>query len=151
VTACTMIMQKMVQGAEKEKSPEEKPSVADHIDEVHNMMNESAGAAQVEMSRNGETSREWEKPGEAVLQTPESSSGEETQPAVDTLSIEQSFAELEKILAAMQNPQIPLEESFRAYERGMKLVKHCNDRIRDVEQKVQKLGADGGFTDFDVQ
>lgn len=125
--------------------------MADHIDEAHNMVNESVGAGQAEKPQSGESSPVEKIAGEAALQSPGVDSGEGTQAPVDTLSIEQSFAELEKILTAMQNPQIPLEESFRAYERGMKLVKHCNDRIRDVEQKVEKLGADGGFTDFDVQ
>lgn len=67
------------------------------------------------------------------------------------MSIEDSFEELQKILTRLQDPQIPLEESFREYERGMKLVKHCSSRIREVEQKVQKLSDDGSLTDFEVQ
>ena len=70
---------------------------------------------------------------------------------MEELKIEEAFSKLEALLAKMESPEITLEESFACYEEGMKLVKHCNDRIRDVEQKVEKLGADGGFTDFDVQ
>ena len=75
--------------------------MADHIDEAHNMVNESAGAGQAEKPQSGESSLVEKITGEAALQSPGADSGEGTQAAVDTLSIEQSFAELEKILTEM--------------------------------------------------
>ena len=65
------------------------------------------------------------------------------------LSVEEAFEELRKILAAMQDPNVTLEESFQQYERGMKLVKYCSSRIDLVEKKVMKLSADGSLSEFE--
>lgn len=51
-------------------------------------------------------------------------------------SIEKSFDELEKIVEMMDSEEVSLEESFKLYEKGMKLVKQCNDKIDKVEKKI---------------
>ncbi|MBD5136188.1 MAG: exodeoxyribonuclease VII small subunit [Lachnospiraceae bacterium] len=56
--------------------------------------------------------------------------------AAESRSIEKSFEELEKIMEMMDSQEISLEESFKLYEKGMKLVKQCNDKIDKVEKKV---------------
>lgn len=56
--------------------------------------------------------------------------------AAENRSIEKSFEELEKIMEMMDSQEISLEESFKLYEKGMKLVKQCNDKIDKVEKKV---------------
>ena len=43
----------------------------------------------------------------------------------------------------MDEPGVSLEESFRLYEQGMKLVKYCNETIDTVEKKVRMLSAEG--------
>ena len=56
--------------------------------------------------------------------------------APESKSIEKSFDELEKIVEMMYSEDISLEESFKLYEKGMKLVKQCNDKIDKVEKKI---------------
>ncbi|WP_130837015.1 exodeoxyribonuclease VII small subunit [Lachnoclostridium sp. Marseille-P6806] len=63
-------------------------------------------------------------------------------------TIEQSLEELQGLLEHMQDPQLPLEEAFALYERGMRLTRSCSERIDAVEKKVQKLAADGSLEDF---
>ena len=36
----------------------------------------------------------------------------------------------------MDNDEVSLEDSFKLYEKGMKLVKQCNDKIDKVEKKI---------------
>lgn len=48
------------------------------------------------------------------------------------LTIEETFKELESVLERMETQEISLEESFACYEKGMKLVKYCNDKIDKV-------------------
>ena len=43
----------------------------------------------------------------------------------------------------MEEDGISLEESFACYERGIRLVRFCNDRIDRVEKKVQMLRGEG--------
>ena len=52
------------------------------------------------------------------------------------LTIEESFAELENILEQLESSESSLEESFRWFEKGMKLVKSCSDQIDQVEKKI---------------
>ncbi len=66
------------------------------------------------------------------------------------LTIEEAFEQIEEILEQMSEGDPTLEESFRLYEKGMKLVKSCSLKIDMVEKKVKKLDAEGGVEDFDV-
>ena len=62
--------------------------------------------------------------------------------------IEEAFAMLDQILARMDQAGVTLEESFRCYEHGMKLIKYCNETIDAVEKKVQVLSAEGETDEF---
>ena len=62
----------------------------------------------------------------------------------EKLTIEETFALLEEILTQMENRDISLEESFACYEKGMKLVKACNDKIDKVEKQIIVLSEEQG-------
>lgn len=59
-------------------------------------------------------------------------------------TIEETFQELEGILEKMESGDSSLEESFRCYAAGMKLVKECNDKIDKVEKQILILTEEGG-------
>ena len=44
----------------------------------------------------------------------------------------------------MEERDISLEESFACYEKGMKLVKACNDKIDKVEKQIIVLSEEQG-------
>lgn len=52
------------------------------------------------------------------------------------LTLEESFDQLDIIISEMQNGELTLEESFKKYQEGMKLIKNCNDSIDKVEKKL---------------
>lgn len=56
--------------------------------------------------------------------------------AAESKSIEKNFEELGKIIEMMDNDEVSLEDSFKLYEKGMKLVKQCNYKIDKVEKKI---------------
>ena len=64
-------------------------------------------------------------------------------PAADSGNAPEKFEELlgrlEKIVADMENAELPLEKLLESYEEGMRLVKACGDRLADAEQKVEIL------------
>ena len=62
--------------------------------------------------------------------------------------IEEAFAMLDRTLARMDEEGVTLEESFKCYEQGMKLIKYCNETIDAVEKKVQVLSAEGETDEF---
>jgi exodeoxyribonuclease VII small subunit len=57
-------------------------------------------------------------------------------------TFELALAELEAIVHQMETSEAPLEQSLAAYERGMVLLKHCQETLTAAEQKLQML--DGG-------
>jgi exodeoxyribonuclease VII small subunit len=62
--------------------------------------------------------------------------------AIDTMSYESALAELEAIVARMEGGQLPLEDSLAAYQRGAELLKFCQSRLADAQQKIRVLDAD---------
>lgn len=55
------------------------------------------------------------------------------------MTIEETLAELESIVEKMEDRDSSLEETFAFYEKGMKLVKECNEKIDQVEKKIMIL------------
>ena len=56
-----------------------------------------------------------------------------------TRTIEETMEELEAIIEKMEDRESTLEESFACFERGMKLVKECSQRIDKVEKRIMVL------------
>lgn len=64
------------------------------------------------------------------------------------LSLEEAFEQIEEVIARLENEEITLEESFQEYNRGMRLLKHCNEAIDKVEKKVLQINEEGGLDEF---
>ena len=58
---------------------------------------------------------------------------------IDEFSYEEALAELETIVASLEDEQNPLEESMKLFERGQALVTHCGALLESAQLKVQKL------------
>ncbi|SDZ99376.1 Exodeoxyribonuclease VII small subunit [Lachnospiraceae bacterium NK3A20] len=67
----------------------------------------------------------------------------------EEISVEAAFQQLQALLQNMEKDDTTLEDSFRSYEEGMKLIRICNDRIDRVEKKVQMMNSDGTTQDFE--
>jgi exodeoxyribonuclease VII small subunit len=63
----------------------------------------------------------------------------------DEPRFEETFAELEALVHRLEEGELPLEDSLRAFERGMTLVRALSERLAAIEQRVEVLvrGADG--------
>lgn len=64
------------------------------------------------------------------------------------LSLEEAFEQVEGTIALLEEEDITLEESFKAYQEGMKLLQYCNDKIDKVEKQVLKINEDGELDEF---
>ncbi|PZP35140.1 MAG: exodeoxyribonuclease VII small subunit [Roseateles depolymerans] len=56
-------------------------------------------------------------------------------------SYEQALDELERLVAAMEGQQLPLDQLLRSYQRGAELLGLCRSRLEAVEQQVRVLDA----------
>ncbi|TCT04852.1 exodeoxyribonuclease VII small subunit [Paralcaligenes ureilyticus] len=52
---------------------------------------------------------------------------------------ETALAELEALVAQMEDGQLPLEQSLAAYEKGVELARICQQRLDSAEQQVKVL------------
>ena len=50
-----------------------------------------------------------------------------------------ALAELESIVSALEGGQLELEESLARYERGVALLRACQGRLAEAEQRVTML------------
>jgi exodeoxyribonuclease VII small subunit len=53
------------------------------------------------------------------------------------LNFEGAMDRLEKIVEQMESGKLPLEDLIVRYEEGMKLVKTCQERLANAEQKIE--------------
>lgn len=56
-------------------------------------------------------------------------------------SFEAALAEVERIVAAMEAGQLPLEQSLAAYKRGAELLKYCQSQLLEAQQQIKVLEA----------
>ena len=70
------------------------------------------------------------------------------QPAIDDLSFEDALAELQALVKALEKGDSKLEEAIRAYERGAALKRHCEKKLREAQEKVDRIvvGTDGSLS-----
>ncbi|USD38548.1 MULTISPECIES: exodeoxyribonuclease VII small subunit [Ferrimonas] len=60
----------------------------------------------------------------------------------DNLSFEQALAELEQIVANLEQGNVPLEQALKQFERGIHLVRASQLKLTQAEQSVQMLTKD---------
>ena len=70
--------------------------------------------------------------------------------AVETLSFEEAYAELETLVTSLEGEQKPLDDALALYERGQALIKRCAALLEQAELKVKQLAGEG-VKDFDVE
>ena len=57
------------------------------------------------------------------------------------MTFEESFAELEKIKMALENPETGFDESFKLYSESVKWTKNCLDILNECEGKISVVKA----------
>jgi len=56
---------------------------------------------------------------------------------------ETAMVELETLVSKIEEGDLPLEESLKEFEKGVKLSRICQQALQDAEQRVKILTADG--------
>jgi exodeoxyribonuclease VII small subunit len=76
-------------------------------------------------------------PNEAVLNSSVFPMSSKPKPREAELNFEGAMDRLEKIVEQMESGKLPLEDLIVRYEEGMKLVKTCQERLANAEQKIE--------------
>src|SRR5260370_10417491 len=69
-----------------------------------------------------------------ILRLPMSS---KTKPPATELNFEKAMDRLEAIVEQMETGKLPLEDLIVRYEEGMNLVKVCQERLTNAEEKIE--------------
>jgi exodeoxyribonuclease VII small subunit len=61
---------------------------------------------------------------------------------VDEKKFESALEELEATVEQLESGELSLEEALAAFEKGVGLVKYCNQKLTDAERRVELLVRD---------
>ena len=67
---------------------------------------------------------------------------------IAAMSFEDALAELEAIVRRLEGGQVKLDEAIQSYERGAQLKRHCEQKLNEAQQRVDRIviGTDGAVT-----
>ena len=67
---------------------------------------------------------------------------------IESLSFEDALSELEGIVRQLESGEVGLDGAISAYSRGASLRDHCNEKLRQAQEKIEKIqpSANGGVT-----
>ncbi len=58
---------------------------------------------------------------------------------IDSMTYEQAYQELEKIVAELETSQPKLDATLQLFERGQLLARHCSNLLDQSELKIRQL------------
>ena len=60
-------------------------------------------------------------------------------PDIAAMNFEDALAELEQIVRRLEGGQIKLDEAIMSYERGAQLKQHCERKLNEAQQRVDRI------------
>ena len=74
---------------------------------------------------------------------------------IESMSFEAALAELEQIVRSLEQGQAPLDESIELYQRGDRLKRHCEARLKAAQARIDQISIDAegkpsGTSSFDA-
>lgn len=68
------------------------------------------------------------------------------------VKFEDKLKELETIINELESGEIDLDSSIEKYTTAMKLVKECDEKLKNVEEQVNKIVTENGsLEEFNVE
>ena len=62
----------------------------------------------------------------------------------EKLTYEVALERLEKIIEALEDGEVPLQDLVRKFEEGSSLLKVCQAQLKEAELKIEKLNVKSG-------
>ena len=60
-------------------------------------------------------------------------------PDIAAMNFEDALAELEQIVRRLEGGQVKLDEAIMSYERGAQLKQHCERKLNEAQQRVDRI------------
>ena len=58
---------------------------------------------------------------------------------MEEITFEEGMSRLSEITRSLEDGELPLEEQFALYKKGVELVRICNEKLDTVEKEVKIL------------
>jgi len=58
---------------------------------------------------------------------------------IAAMNFEDALAELEQIVRRLEGGQVKLDEAILSYERGAQLKRHCEKKLNEAQQRVDRI------------
>ena len=74
-------------------------------------------------------------------------------PDIQAMTFEDALAELEAIVQRLEQGRGALDDAIDSYERGSALRRHCEAKLKDARERVERISLNGGAAEtapFDV-
>ena len=67
---------------------------------------------------------------------------------IAAMNFEDALAELEQIVRRLEGGQVKLDEAIQSYERGAQLKRHCEKKLNEAQQRVDRIviGPEGAIS-----
>jgi len=72
-------------------------------------------------------------------------------PPAEEQPFEAMMERLERIVERLEDGELPLEESLRAYEEGVALVRKAQGRLDAMDERLEQLNADGSISPLEAE
>jgi exodeoxyribonuclease VII small subunit len=74
-----------------------------------------------------------------------------SQKPVAKMTFEEAMKELEAVVAQLESGDVELEKSIALYQRGAELKAHCDARLAEAQERVEKIRLGEGGTPTGIQ
>jgi len=61
------------------------------------------------------------------------------EPAIEDLAFDAALAELQRTVAELEAGGQPLEAAIALYERGVALKRHCENKLKEAQVKIEQI------------
>ena len=61
---------------------------------------------------------------------------------IDNLTFESALKALEEIVSQLDDGAIELDKAVEAYEKGARLKKHCEKKLKEAQLRIEKIEVD---------
>lgn len=69
----------------------------------------------------------------------------------EQLTFERALERLEQIVEEMESGRLNLDLMVARFEEGMKLVRFCNAKLNEVQQRIEQLTKEGNVEPFEAR
>ena len=65
-------------------------------------------------------------------------------PKIESMSFEAALDELKEIVERLESGEGKLDEAIETYQRGDALKRHCEAKLREAKEKIEKISLGAG-------